>query len=282
MASKKGHYGSGSIDKSGENSWRLRYRINGRRHAAHFKGSKTEANRELRRLLQAGDDGKHVAPNKMTIRLWITDWLALKERSLKARTHQRYTELFNHHVVPVLGDMLLQKVTVRDIDKLYAGLLGPRTAHLLHVLVKAVFTSATKKKMIPFNPVADADKPAGEAKADETILDEDELGRLVKGFEGHSLYAIVAVAAYTGMRRNEILALRWDEDIDLDRGLISVTRNVEDTKKYGRRIGTPKSKKNPTREFQIDSGLVPLLRKERETALRIVAGVSQRMPWPFR
>jgi hypothetical protein len=99
-----------------------------------------------------------------------------------------------------------------------------------------------------------------------------ELGQLVKGFEGRSLYPIVAVAAYAGMRRNEILALRWDADIDLDRAMISVTRNVEETDKYGRRIITPKAK-NSIREFQIDASLVALLRQEREKALRIVAGV---------
>jgi integrase len=126
--------------------------------------------------------------------------------------------------------------------------------------------------LISVNPVADAERPAGETKADETILDEEELGRLVKGFTGHVLYPIVAVAAFTGMRRNEILALRWDQDIKLDTATISVTRNVEETNKYGRRIITPKSK-NSIREFQIDANLVALLRKVRDSALRIVAGV---------
>jgi integrase len=123
-------------------------------------------------------------------------------------------------------------------------------------------------------PVADAEKPAGEVEADETILDEEELGRLVKGFAGHSLYQIVAVAAFTGMRRNEILALRLDTDIDLEKSTISVTRNVEETEIHGRRIGTPKSK-NSVREFQIDANLVSLLRRLRDTALRIVAGVPE-------
>jgi integrase len=85
--------------------------------------------------------------------------------------------------------------------------LAPRTAQLLHVVVKACFASAVKKKLIPTNPVADAERPARDGEPNETILDEQELGHLVKGFEGRSLYPIVAVAAYTGMRRNEILAL---------------------------------------------------------------------------
>jgi integrase len=274
MARKRGHYGNGSIDQAGEDTWRLRYRIGGKRFAKHVKGSKADAVKELRRLLAAGDDGKHIAPNKLTVAQWITDWLALKERAIKARTHERYDQLLAQHVVPVIGALPLQKITARDIDKLYTGLtLGPRTAQLLHVVVKAVFASATKKKLIPANPVGDAEKPSrGDAEVNEVILDEDELGRLVKGFEGHWLYSIVAVAAFTGMRRSEILALRLDQDIDLDRATISVTRNVEDTEKHGRRIGTPKSK-NSVREFQIDANLVALLRKVRETALRIVAGV---------
>jgi integrase len=223
--------------------------------------------------LREGDTGKHVAPNKLTLKQWIADWLALKERAIKPRTHERYSDILTHHVAPVLGEMHLQKITAREIDKLYAGLtLGPRTAQLLHVTLKACFASAAKKKLIPANPIADAERPSGDGEANETILDKEELGRVVKGFEGHTLYGIVAVAAYAGMRRNEILALRWDTDIDLDKGTISVTRNVEETDKYGRRIGTPKSK-NSVREFQIDASLVALLRRERTKALQLVAGV---------
>src|SRR5258706_5808981 len=272
MARRKGHYGAGSIDKSGENSWRLRYRINGKRHTKVVEGTKTEAAKELRRLLQAGDEGRHVAASRITVAQWITDWLDLKNRSLKARTFERYQEMFTKHVVPVLGAKPLQKVTAGDVDKLYAGLtLGPGTAQILHVVLKACFASAVKKKLRADNPVADAEKPSGESRNDGIVLDEEELGKLVQGFRGHSLYPIVATAAFTGMRRNEMLALRW-VDVDLDAGMISVSRNVEETKAHGRRIVTPKSKKGH-RTLQIDPGLVQLLRQERDRALRLVAGI---------
>jgi integrase len=234
MARKRGLNGNGTIDASGKDAWRLRYRINGKRFARHFKGTKQEATKELRRLIRDGDEGKHVPPSKLTLARWITDWLALKERSLKARTVERYDEILTHHVAPVLGQLHLQKIAGTDIDKLYAGLtLGPSTSQLLHIVLKACFASAVKKKLIPANPAADAEKPAGDSEPNEVILDEDELGKLVKGFEGQSLYPLVATAAFTGMRRNELLALRW-VDIDLEARLISVSRNVEDTIKYGR------------------------------------------------
>jgi integrase len=73
------------------------------------------------------------------------------------------------------------------------------------------------------------------------------------------------------MRRNEILGLLWS-DVNLDAATISVTRSVEQTKKPGRRVMTPKTA-NSVRTFKIDSGLVALLRSEREKHLRLVAGI---------
>jgi hypothetical protein len=119
MARKRGHNGSGSIDQSGENSWRLRYRIDGVRYTKTFEGTRTEAAKELRRLLHSGDTGTHVAPDKMTVGQWIAAWLDLKKRSIKARSHERYGEILTMHVVPVLGEIALQKITAGDIDKLF-------------------------------------------------------------------------------------------------------------------------------------------------------------------
>jgi integrase len=73
------------------------------------------------------------------------------------------------------------------------------------------------------------------------------------------------------MRRNEILALRWI-DVNLDTATIAITRSVEETKKHGRRIMTPKTA-NSVRTFKIDDGLVTLLLTERQKHLRLVAGV---------
>jgi hypothetical protein len=67
MPRKKGHYGSGTIDQQGEHSWRLRYRIAGRRFTKTVQASKTAAAKELRRLLHDADAGTHVAPDRITV-----------------------------------------------------------------------------------------------------------------------------------------------------------------------------------------------------------------------
>jgi integrase len=273
MAGKRGQYGNGSIDKAGDDTWRLRYRIGGKRFAKHVTGTKADAVKELRRLIHAGDIGKHVAPNKVTVKQWIAEWLELKETSLKARTFERYKEMLEYHVVPAMGDLPIQGVTEFTLGKFFAKLtLAKSSAKLLHVVLKAAFITAHKTaKLIPVNPFDDAPKLAKAPPPKETILDDEELGRLVKGFEGHLYYELVAVAAYTGMRRNEILALRLDDDIDLENGVIKVHRNVEETEEHGRRIVTPKS--NPSRNVDIDASLVALLRRVRDKAKRLHAGI---------
>jgi integrase len=77
---RRGH-GDGGIDARGPGSWRLRYRVSGKRHAKTFHGTKTEAQRELRRQLSAADQGQHVAPDRITLNQWAERWLAIGARA---------------------------------------------------------------------------------------------------------------------------------------------------------------------------------------------------------
>jgi integrase len=70
-------------------------------------------------------------------------------------------------------------------------------------------------------------------------LDQDELRKLLEGFKGLSLFPIVVAAAFTGARRGEILALRWD-DLDVDAKTLRIERSVDDTDKHGLRFKGPK------------------------------------------
>lgn len=90
-------------------------------------------------------------------------------------------------------------------------------------------------------------------------------------FRGSSLFPIVAVAAFTGARRNEILALRWD-DLDIAAKTLRIERAEEETKAHGLRIKGPKTERG-NRTITIDDDLIALLLAERERYLRVMAGV---------
>jgi integrase len=103
------------------------------------------------------------------------------------------------------------------------------------------------------------------------VLDAEQLGELVKGFRGSTLYPIVAVAAFTGARRNEILALRWT-DLDPAAKALRIERAIEETNAAGRVLKDPKTPRGK-RTIQIDDDLLTLLLAEREKHLRIKASV---------
>lgn len=254
----KRNHGDGSIDPQGPGRFRIRYRVGGVRHAKTIQGSRADAAKALRQALKAADDGAHVAPAKLSLRQWSTEWLALKSRSIEGQTLDRYTEIMEWYVLPALGDRRLQAITPRDIDSLFGGLrLAPRTLRFVFTVFKACLATAVKKKVLATNPASDAERPRAPTGEVGKALDETELARLVRGFAGHPLYPLVATAAFTGMRKGEVLALQWS-DIDLAARTISISRSVEETEANGRRAKAPKTERG-RRTIEIDPGLAALL-----------------------
>jgi integrase len=281
---KRRAFGEGAVDARGENSWRLRYRVNGKRFSKSFRGSLSDARKELRRLVRSGDTGEHIAPDKVTLGEWIARWIALLERQqdggerrrglVNPRTVERYAELLRCHVKPTLGPRPVQQIQASEIDALYMRLeknLAPRTVHHVHTVLGACFKSANRKGLLAANPVERAEAPSPGESDHGMVLDEDQLRTLLAGFKGSTLFPIVAAAAFTGARRNEILALRWS-DLDAANKTLRIERAVEETVAGGRRLKEPKTRRG-TRTIQIDDDLLALLLAEREKYLRLEAGV---------
>jgi integrase len=259
----------------------LRYRVNGRRYAKAFHGTKSEAQKALRDLLHAGDKGEHVAPDKITLDDWIVHWLKIgapggkRRREVGARSLERYSELLRLHVVPTLGARPLQQLQSTEIDALYEKLsekLSGNTLCNLHGVLGACMTTAFRTRKLSRNPMLELAKIPSPGVIDHgMVLEEGQLRALVQGFKGTAYFPIVAVAAFTGARRNEILALRW-EDLDVANKTLRIERALEETKEHGLRIKGPKTERGK-RTIKIDDDLISLLAAERERHLRIVVGV---------
>jgi len=100
--SKRDH-GDGGIDPRGPDRWRLRWRVDGKRFTKSFRGSITEARRQLRRLIKNADDGQHVAPVRTLIANYLRDWLDA-DTGLSPKTRERYRQR-NHPAKAVMdGD----------------------------------------------------------------------------------------------------------------------------------------------------------------------------------
>ncbi|HKF08855.1 MAG TPA: tyrosine-type recombinase/integrase [Xanthobacteraceae bacterium] len=277
---KRRDRGDGGIDERGKNSWRLRYRVKGKRITQTFHGSLSDARKELRRLLKSGDDGTHVAPDKITLGQWIAQWLAIgapgrRQRGVGGRALARYGQLLRVHVVPVLGSRPLQQIQATELDALYCKLEGKvaaSTAQYVHVVLGSCLSTAVRKGMLAVNPLERAEKIPSPGEADHgTVLDQDQLRTLVEGFRDSVLFPIVAVAAFTGARRSEILALRWS-DLDGKAKTLRIERAVDHVTGQALALKAPKTARG-TRTITIDDSLLALLTAEREKHLRLIAGV---------
>ena len=293
----KRSFGDGSIDSRGENVHRLRYRVGGKRFSKTFHGTVTQARKELRALVRSGDTGEHVDPIKTTIGAWIDQWIEAgapgrRREKVSQRTLERYEDLLNVHVKPVLGSRRLQQLQPQEIDKLYsdmaeAAAIAPRTQHHVHVVLSACLATAARKGLLTANPMLRVEqvpsvKPSqveavsnqdGDTEPDDIGegLTEAELAALITGFKSSGIFPIVALAAATGARRNEILALRWT-DLDTEKMTLRIERAWEPTKKFGLRLKPPKTARG-LRTIDLDGATASLLAGLRETHQRLAAGI---------
>jgi integrase len=187
--------------------------------------------------------------------------------SVTRKTHERYTGIAQQHLVPALGTMQLAKLAPVHIQSFYSdalssgrldgqGGLAPQTVvHFGRVLHKAM-KPAKQLRLIASNPVEDATPPKVEDKEMQTLTAE-QAGKLLAAASTTRLYVPIVVALATGLRRGELVALRW-QDVDLDAGIITVVRSIEQTKE-GLRIKPPKTKRGK-RPVVLPASAVEVLR----------------------
>ncbi len=186
----------------------------------------------------------------MTLRDFLQKWLA--EYALPRvgrRTYERYLTIVERHLVPALGELPLEALSAGDIQSYYAralasgrldgrGGLSPSTVHHHHRVLRCALQRALRWGLLIRNPALMVDPPV-RPRREIRILEEGEMARLLGTLEGRSVYLPTVIAAGTGMRRGEILGLRWG-DLDLERGVLRVARSLSQTK-GGLQVRPPKT-----------------------------------------
>src|SRR5262249_30440014 len=144
-----------------------------------------------------------------------------------------------------LGEAQLQKVRAADVARFYATLsrsdLAPATIRLIHGVLHRALRAAKEWGVIRDNVTESVEPPKAPDRETE-MLQPDQARELLQRLHGHPLYPIASLALATGMRRNEMLALRW-RDVDLDAGRLTVEQSLEQTPAHGIRVKAPKTRK---------------------------------------
>jgi len=234
-----------------------------KRHFETVAGSKKDAQRRLAELLISIDKGSYAKPDpRLTLGGWLCEWLSSYAAiHCSLRTVEGYQFIIRRYLMPALGQIPLNQLQPQHVqrycaDALSTGLSNRTVMHSYRLLHKAL-NDAVKRGLVARN-VADAVDPPRPERKEMATLNSDELSQLLDAARETPYYAPLYTKAHTGLRRSELLGLRWC-DVNLDMCTLSVAQTLQ--RVGGQCIfGQPKSAKS-RRQVALTPSLVLFLRK---------------------
>ena len=191
---------------------------------------KGDAERALRQAMTDADRGFVFDGGTLTVDDYLTRWLKDSvENTVRRSTFAQYKSVVNRHLIPALGRLKLKSLTPAHARHLYREKLdsglSPRTVQYIHVTLHKALKQAVMDGLIPRN-AADAVKAPQVHKKEVKPLTPAEVAALLSAASGDRLEALYVTAVHTGLRRGELLGLKWT-DIDLDARTLSVQRSLD-------------------------------------------------------
>lgn len=248
-----------------------------RQRSRSFRGTKRDAQRELRSLIADVEVGRLTGTGTVLAQL-LASWLDLAEEQLSPTTLREYRRLVDRRINPALGDVPLIKITTPMLDEFYRALadsegLAPASVRQIHSIIRRGLKQGVKWGWIQHNPAANASPPIIRRKR---IIPPsvDDIRSLIAAAEAHSemFGLLVRLAIATGLRRGEICGLQW-RDLDVDRSQLEVARSVAATPGGA---ATKSTKTGVTRRLSVDPATVDRLVDHHSAARRLAAsdGIS--------
>jgi len=247
----------------------------GRRRQKWHSGFATrkEAERALSGVLSRLHQGTYVEPSKLTVSEFLEQWLAGIKAGVRSSTWESYSRNLRTHVKPRLGAARLQSLNASTLNAFYAELLSsgradgngglaPRTVRYIHTILRKALKDAVRWNQLVRNPADDADPPrtsTGGARRLKTWT-ADELRAFLTHVADDRLFAAWLLAATTGMRRGEVLGLRW-RDVDLEHARVAI-RQALVVVSYKLEWSEPKTARG-RRSVALDPTTVDILRAHR-------------------
>ena len=260
---------------------------------------KEDAQNALDERLNEIRRGEVVADRNLTVGEYLDQWIEAKEAAgLRASSVESYRSHIRLYLRPHLGRVKLRDLRGNHIERMLAEIakppvkpapgakipkgakrnprpLSPATIRRVHATLRSALGSAKKKRLVPFNAAEDLELPRA-SRPRVRPWEAEELGRFLDHVQGDRLAPLFEVAAYTGLRRGELVGLRWDDIAirtvgDETRGVITVRQQVVEVdgtgvecpfcggEHRGYRFGPPKTASGEARRVDLDPNTVGVL-----------------------
>jgi integrase len=220
-----------------------------------------------------------VAPQRLTVADYLDGWLQGHAVGLKPSTAQSYRAVLARYVIPSIGRERLQALSPGLLSRFFKELhahggdrsrpLSPRTVEYVRAVLRRAMQDAVLDRLLEVNPVVGT-KPPRTVKPKHTTWTGAQLHAFLEGLDPEDRWApLWVLAAATGMRRGELMALRW-AGLDLDGGVVHIERSVT---QVGRQLIFVTPKNHERRDVALDSHTVTALRTWRK------AQAAERLAW---
>ena len=252
--------------------------------------TKKAAQAELTRTLTSIEHTEYVAPSRQTLKVFLQEtWLPAIEHTVKPSTFDSYSRNVRLHVAGrFVGARQIQQVDAAQLNTLYGLLLAGDDEHralsvksvrYIHTILHRAFKDAVKFDAISHNPVEKSDPPKAVAAREMNVWTASQARTFLASTADDRLSSAYLLLLYTGMRRGEMLGLKWS-DIDLEAKRLQIVRTYVVTGaqrkgELGAAFSSPKTAKG-RRHLALDDPTLAALRahKARQNQEKLLLGAG--------
>jgi integrase len=221
-----------------------------------YAQTRDDARKKVMKLIQQSDQGVPVASVNWTVAEYLTYWLGQVVREdRRPKTYQGYEGVVRLHLIPGLGSKRLGKLTAQDVRTFITrtkqecqcckhgwdaqrdtrrccalgqccdSRLSARMVQFIHAVLRNALESAVREEIIPRNVAKLVQVSTPRYKVNRGLTGQQAKATMAAAAD-HRLSALYVLALYLGLRRGELLGLRW-QDVDLDEGKLEVVNNLQ-------------------------------------------------------
>ncbi len=228
---KRAH-GTGSIFRRPERKgkqWVAQIVLDNGKTRQRYFNTEGEAADALNEMLYELRHGTIITEKDQTVKQHFEHWLEVHKSKIRFSSYLRYRVTLDKHIFPALGHLSLQQLSARDIDTLYVRKLeeglAPATIEVIHRVIKMALKQAVRWRLITRNVCEDVTPPRETQSHERQIVTPEQAQQLLAAAKGHRLEAMITLTLATGMRRGELLALKW-QDIEFKQKRLHVRRSA--------------------------------------------------------
>jgi integrase len=234
LVAKRRSKGAGSVFRRADGRWSgsvdLGGALGGNRRKVVYGDSRKVVEERVRRLVNDVADGSPPPSRSPQLGAFLNQWLIAVRPTLRPKTYVSYEGIVRLHLVPELGRVALEKLSIDHVANLVNNKqadrrLSPTTVRYVLLILRNALGKAVRWGLVGRNVATLVDPPRVGHK-DVRVLSPEETKKLLDAARGEPIEGLIVLAVSTGVRLGEALGLQW-HDIDLERRQLRISRSLQ-------------------------------------------------------